>query len=101
MADDLMRELAPILAEDDTPPGIGEKARLPRGHWYGERAARDVLDLARRGRAHSSLGGLITKQGSHAVQSAAAIALAGTMQAWATIVGKPVDQVTPSAFGTE
>ena len=85
----------------DAPPGIGAKARLPKGHWYGERAARDILDLARRGRAHSALGALITKQGSHAVQSGAAIALAGTMQAWASLVGQPVDQVAPSAFATE
>ncbi|GAB3261376.1 hypothetical protein [Nocardioides dilutus] len=82
----------------DAPPGIGAKARIPQGHWYGERAARDILDLARRRRAHSALGALITKQGSHAVQSGAAIALAGTLQAWATIVGKPVDQVTLDAF---
>jgi hypothetical protein len=82
----------------DAPPGIGAKARIPKGHWFGERAARDILDLARRGRAHSALGALITKQGSHAVQSGAAIALAGTMQAWAALVGKPVDQVTPSVL---
>jgi hypothetical protein len=71
----------------DAPAGIGAKARLPQGHWYGERAARDILDLARRGRAHGALGALITKQGSHAVQSGAAIA-----------VDHPVDQVTPSVF---
>jgi hypothetical protein len=82
----------------DAPSGIGTKARLPKGHWYGERAARDILDLARRGRAHSALGSIITKQGSHAVQAGAAIALAGTMQVWATLVDKPVDQVTVSAF---
>lgn len=82
----------------DAPPGISVKARLPKGHWYGERAARDIVDLARRGRAHGALGALITKQGSHAVQSGAAIALAGTMQAWASLVRKPVNQVTPSVF---
>lgn len=82
----------------DTPAGLGAKARLPKGHWSGERAARDILDLARRERAHSALGALITKQGSHAVQAGAAIALAGTMQAWATLVDKPVNQVTPSVF---
>jgi hypothetical protein len=82
----------------DAPPGIGTKARIPKGHWYGERAARDILDLARRGRAHTSLRALITRQGSHAVQSGASIALAGTMQAWASLIGEPVDQVTPSVF---
>lgn len=24
----------------DAPPGIGPKARLPQGHWYGERAVK-------------------------------------------------------------
>lgn len=87
--------------QPDTPAGIGAKARIPKGHWYGERAAGDILDLARRGRAHSALGALITKQGSHAMQSGAAIALAGTMQAWADLVGKQVDQVTPAVFVTD
>lgn len=82
------------------PAGISAKARLPKGHWYGERAGRDILDLARRGRAHSALGALITRQGSHAVQSGAAIALAGTTQAWADLVGDPVDRITPSVFAT-
>jgi hypothetical protein len=85
-------------SQPGTPPGIGAKSKLPKGHWYGERAARDILDLARRGRAHSALGALITRQGSHAVQAGAALALAGTMQTWATLVGKPVDQVTPSVL---
>jgi hypothetical protein len=83
------------------PVGIASKAQLPRGHWHGERAGRDILDLARRGRAHSALGALITKQGSLAVQSGAAIALAGAVQAWARLVDGPVDQVTPSVFVTD
>jgi hypothetical protein len=29
------------------------------------------------------------------------IALAGTIQAWADSVGKPVDQITPAAFSTD
>ncbi len=82
----------------DAPAGIGARTRLPKGHWVGERAARDILDLSRRGRAFGALGALITKQGSPAVQSGAALALAATMQAWADLTGTPVDQVTPSAF---
>jgi hypothetical protein len=35
------------------------------------------------------------------VQSGAAIALAGTMQAWADSVGMPVDQITSVAFSTD
>lgn len=81
-----------------TPAGIATKARLPRGHWFGERAGRDILDLARRGRAHRSLRALITKQGGPAVLYGAAIALAGTMQAWATLAGEPITDVTASAI---
>lgn len=82
----------------DAPSGIGARTRLPKGHWFGERAGRDVLDLARRGRAFGALGSLIAKQGSPAVQAGAALALAGVMQTWADLVDRPVDQVTPIAF---
>ncbi|MEO6470317.1 MAG: hypothetical protein ABIR57_00710, partial [Aeromicrobium sp.] len=54
---------------NDAPPGIGARARLPKSHWVGERAARDILDLARRRRAFRAFGSLITTQGSQAVQS--------------------------------
>jgi hypothetical protein len=83
---------------DDAPKGLVVRTRLPRGHWVGERAARDILQLAQRGRAFDSLGSLIVKQGSHAVQSGAALALAGTVQTWADLVGEPVDHVTATVF---
>lgn len=82
----------------DAPDGLGARVRLPKGHWVGERAARDVLDLARKGRSFSALGALITKRGSPAVQSGAALALAATMQAWSALKGTPVDRITPSVF---
>lgn len=82
----------------EAPAGIGARAKLPKGQWHGERAARDILDLARRGRAFRALDSLIAKQGSPAVQAGAALALAGVMQAWADLVGKPVDQITRAAF---
>ena len=39
------------LAGHDTsaPPGLAGLTRLPAGHWTGERAARDILTLARKG----------------------------------------------------
>lgn len=83
------------------PVGIATRTRLPKGHWVGERAARDILDLARRGRAFNALGALITKQGSPAVQSGAALALGATLVAWSDLVDHPVDQITPRVFGTE
>jgi hypothetical protein len=85
----------------DAPAGVGARAKLPKGHWFGERAARDVLDLARRGRAFRALDSLIAKQGSPAVQAGAALALAGAMQAWSDLAGKPVDQVTPAVLSSE
>lgn len=85
----------------EAPAGIGGRAKLPKGHWFGERAGRDILDLARRGRAFRALDSLIAKQGSRAVQAGAALALAGVMQAWADLVGEQVDQVTPAVFQAE
>lgn len=82
----------------EAPDGIGARAKLPKGQWHGERAARDILDLARRGRAFRAVDSLIAKQGSPAVQAGAALALAGVMQAWADLVGEPVDQITRAAF---
>ena len=82
----------------ESPAGLGEKVRLPKGHWVGERAARDIIDLARKGRSFDSLRALIGKQGSPAVQSGAALALAALMQAWSDLTETPVDQITPSVF---
>ncbi len=76
---------------DGVPQGLAARTRLPKGHWVGERAARDILQLAQRGRAFDALGALIVKHGSHAVQSGTALALAAGVQTWA-------DQVTPDVF---
>jgi hypothetical protein len=85
--------------DEGAPHGISTRTRLPPGHWNGERAARDILDLARRGRAFSAFGPLIVKQGSPAVQAGAALALAAMVQTWAEITGRPVEELTPSIFG--
>ena len=37
------------------PAGLGQRTRLPAGHWTGERAATDILVLARKRRAFRSL----------------------------------------------
>lgn len=80
------------------PARLGPRTQLPKGHWVGERAAVDILDLARKGRAFNAFGSLITRQGSHSVQSGAALALAATMLTWSELAGTPVDQITPSVF---
>ena len=57
--------------------------RLPAGHWTGERAATDILTLARKGRAFASLDSLIARQGGQHVLYGSALALAAALQAWA------------------
>src|SRR5215470_7985025 len=47
--------------DQDAPARLGDQVRLPAGHWVGERAATDILVLARKGRAFSSLHQLITR----------------------------------------
>jgi hypothetical protein len=40
------------------PSGLGRQVALPAGHWTGERAATDILALARKGRAGGSIDSL-------------------------------------------
>jgi hypothetical protein len=77
---------------------IGARTRLPKGHWVGERAPRD---LARKGRAFATLDSWIGRQGSPTVQPGAALALAATIQAWSDFAGTSVHQITPAAFSAE
>ena len=46
LANETLGELAPLLAEEG-PSGLGEQV-LPAGSWTGERAATDILALARK-----------------------------------------------------
>jgi hypothetical protein len=71
------------LAGKDTvaPAGIARRVALPAGHWLGERAATDILVLARKGRAFRSLDKLIVKQGGENVLYGSALALAAAIQA--------------------
>ncbi len=75
--------------EPTTPQRLAQRVRLPKGHWQGERAARDILALAGKGRAFRSLGSLITRQGGPQVLYGSALALAATIQAWS------IDSTTP------
>lgn len=78
----------------DTPPGLGQHVRLPAGHWTGERAATDILVLARKGRAFASLSTLIARQGGKHVLYGSALTLAATIQAWAAQTDTPVHDLT-------
>ena len=60
----------------DVPAGLAKLTRLPAGHWTGERAAVDILTLARKGRAFACLDSLIARQGGQHVLYGSALALA-------------------------
>jgi len=45
------------------PGGLAPHVALPAGHWAGERAATDILALARKARAFRSLDTLLIRQG--------------------------------------
>jgi hypothetical protein len=81
----------------DTPPGLGQRVRLPAGHWTGERAATDILVLARKGRAFASLDTLIARQGGKHVLYGSALTLAATIQAWAAHTDMPVSDLARTA----
>lgn len=66
--DTLARPDAPLVA-------------LPAGHWNGERAATDILALARKGKAFRSLDKLLIRQGGPQVLNGSALALAATIAA--------------------
>jgi hypothetical protein len=74
----------------DAPPGLAARTRLPAGHWTGERAATDILTLARKGRAFASLDSLIGRQGGQHVLYGSALVLAAILQAWARHAGTPL-----------
>jgi len=72
------------------PTGWARLTRLPAGHWTGERAATDILTLARKRRAFASLDALIVRQCGRYVLYGSALALAAALQAWARHAGTPL-----------
>lgn len=54
---------------------------LPAGHWNGERAATDILALARKGKAFRSLDKLLIRRSGPQVLHGSALALAATTTA--------------------
>jgi hypothetical protein len=79
------------------PKDLGQRVHLPAGHWLGERAATDILVLARKRRAFRSLDTLITRQGGQHVLYGSALALAATIQTWSAHTGTPVTDLTHTA----
>jgi len=80
------------------PAGLSQRVRLPAGHWTGERAATDILVLARKGRAFTSLDTLIARQGGMHVLYGSTLTLAATIQAWAAQTDTPVSDLTHTAI---
>ena len=84
-------------SEPDAPAGLGQRVRLPAGHWQGERAATDILVLARKGRAFGSLDTLIARQGGEHVLYGSALTLAAAAQTWAARTNTPVREIAQAA----
>jgi len=75
---------------DDTLTAVNAPtAALPAGHWTGERAATDILALARKGKAFRSLDKLLIRQGGPQVLNGSALALAATVAAVARSSNAP------------
>jgi hypothetical protein len=82
----------------DAPADLAQHTALAAGHWSGERAATDILVLARKARAFRSLGTLITSQGSPQVLAGSALALAAATDAWAKHSDTPLADLIQSAI---
>jgi len=84
-------------SDPHAPSGLGQRVRLPAGHWLGERAASDILVLARKGRAFGSLDTLIVRQGGQHVLYGSARTLAAATQTWAADTDTPVREIARAA----
>jgi hypothetical protein len=85
-------------ANAHAPEDLGHRVKLPSGHWFGERAATDILALARKGRAYRSLDTLLIRQGGKRVLYGSALALAAATRDWATGTGADVNQLSRAAI---
>jgi hypothetical protein len=79
--------------DEAAPARLADRVRLPRGHWVGERAARDILALAAKGQAFHSLGSLLTRQGGPQVLYGSALALTASVRTWSTNTDTPVPEL--------
>jgi hypothetical protein len=79
--------------DPNAPARLADRVRLPKGHWLGERAATDILALARQARAFRSLGPRIARQGGEHVLYGSVLALSAAIQAWSHDTGTPVPEL--------
>jgi hypothetical protein len=80
------------------PAVLAQRVRLPAGHWFGERAATDILVLAGKGKAFRSLNKVIARQGGRHVLFGAALALTAAIQAWSHHAGNAVPDLARTAI---
>ena len=80
----------------NAPTQLDHHTTLPAGHWRGERAATDILFLARKGRAFRSLDKLLTRQGGPQVLAGSALALAAATHTWAQRSDTSHAKLTPT-----
>jgi hypothetical protein len=78
------------------PAGLATQARLSAGHWMRERAAIDILNLARKQRAFRSLDALIARQGGQHVLYGSALTAA--LQAWSGRSSTPAADLARAAI---
>src|SRR3954452_23144653 len=79
------------LLDDTLAQAEAPTVALPAGHWNGERAATDILALARKGKAFRSLDKLLIRQGGPQVLNGSALALAATVAAIARTGNAPTN----------
>lgn len=84
--------------DDAAPAGLAAATRLPGGHWTGKRAARDILVLAGKGTAFSSMDAVIVRQGGPQALAGSVLALAAAVAAWAPLIGTASEQVVDAAI---
>ena len=77
----------------NAPAGLAQQTRLPSAHWVGERAAIDILVLARKRRAFHSLDTLITRHGGWQVLCGSSLALAAATRAWSQLTGTQITEL--------
>ncbi len=80
------------------PAGLAPRARIPGGHWVGERAAVDVLALAGKAKAFRSLDKLTITHGGYRLLYGAAIALAGATTTWVHNTDTTINDLTATAI---
>ncbi len=73
----------------DAPADLGQHTSLPAGHRHDERAATDILVLARKGKAFATLDKLLIRQGGPQVLAGSTLALAAAIDARAQRSGTP------------